>query len=333
MIGRRELISFLGSAAAAWPLAARAQDSTMAAIGYLGSYGAGAVAAPTGARNLALFRKGLMETGYVEGRNVRIEYRWVAGQNDRLPALLRDLIERGVAVLAPVSSTAAALAAKAATQSIPIVFRIAGDPVAVGLVTRLNQPGGNITGTTNLSLELGPKRLEVLRELLPADALVALLSNPTNANAATETREIQAAAELLGVRLLVLKAANAGDLEAALARMARPDVAAFLTAADPFIIAQREQIIAFAARRAFPAIYSSRDQFDDGGLMSYGADSSELHRIAGTYVGRILKGEKPGDLPVQQSTKIELAINLKLAKALGIAIPAALLLRADEVIE
>jgi putative ABC transport system substrate-binding protein len=333
MIGRRELISFLGSAAAAWPLAARAQGSTMPAIGYLGSYGAGTVAAPTGVRNLANFRKGLMETGYVEGRNVRIEYRWVAGQNDRLPALLHDLIDRGVAVLAPVTGTAAALAAKAATRTIPIVFRIAADPVAAGLVTRLNQPGGNITGTTNLSLELGPKRLEVLRELLPAGALVALLSNPNNAIAATETREIQAAAQILGLRLLVLKAANAGDLEAAFARMGQPDVAGFLTAADPFIIAQREQVIAFAARRAIPAIYSSRDQFDDGGLMSYGADSSDLHRIAGTYVGRILNGEKPEDLPVQQSTKIELAINLKLAKALGIAIPAALLLRADEVIE
>ncbi len=330
-IRRRECITLLGGAAA-WPLAARAQQSAaMPVIGYLGNYNAAADAGA--ARSLAAFRKGLIETGYVEGRNVRIEYRWVAGRNDQLPALILDLIDRGVSVLAPMVSTAAALAAKAATQTIPIVFRIGSDPIVTGLVARLNRPGGNITGTTTLGVGLGPKRLQVLRELLPAGATVALLSNPTNANAATETRDIQAAAQLLGLRLLVLDAANSSDLDVAFARIAQPDVDGLLTAADPFVIARRNQIIALTARRAIPAIYSSRFEFDAGGLMSYGADFAEGHRLAGTYVGRILKGEKPGDLPVQQSTKVELAINLKVAKALGITIPTPLLVRADEVIE
>jgi putative ABC transport system substrate-binding protein len=329
---RREFITLLGGAAA-WPLAARAQQR-LPVIGYLGGYGAGAVAAPGNSQsNLAAFRKGLAEIGYAEGRNVAIEYRWVADQNDRLPAMLRDLINRGVAVLAPITSTAAALAAKAATQTIPIVFRIGGDPVAAGLVATLNQPGGNITGVTTLGVELGPKRLQVLRELLPAGATVALLSNPSNANAASETREIQAAAQVLGVRLLVLDAASASDLEVAFARIAQQDVAGLLTAADPFIIAQSNQIIALAARRAIPAVYSTRNQYDAGGLIYYGSDSVDGHRVAGTYVGRILNGEKLADLPVQRSTKVELAINLKIAKILGLTIPLSLLGRADEVIE
>ena len=328
MIRRRTFITLLGGAAA-WPLAARAQQR-LPVIGYLGGYGA----APGNSQsNLAAFRKGLAEIGYAEGRNVAIEYRWVADQNDRLPAMLRDLINRGVAVLAPITSTAAALAAKAATQTIPIVFRIGGDPVAAGLVATLNQPGSNITGVTTLGVELGPKRLQVLRELLPAGATVALLSNPSNANAASETREIQAAAEVLGVRLLVLNAASASDLEVAFARIAQQDVAGLLTAADPFVIAQSNQIIALAARRAIPAVYSTRFQYDAGGLIYYGSDSVDGHRVAGTYVGRILNGEKPADLPVQRSTKVELAINLKIAKILGVTIPLSLLGRADEVIE
>ena len=328
MIRRRTFITLLGGAAA-WPLAARAQQR-LPVIGYLGGYGA----APGNSQsNLAAFRKGLAEIGYAEGRNVAIEYRWVADQNDRLPAMLRDLINRGVAVLAPITSTAAALAAKAATQTIPIVFRIGGDPVAAGLVATLNQPGSNITGVTTIGVELGPKRLQVLRELLPAGATIALLSNPSNANAASETREIQAAAQVLGVRLLVLNAASASDLEVAFARIAQQDVAGLLTAADPFIIAQSNQIIALAARRAIPAVYSTRNQYDAGGLIYYGSDSVDGHRVAGTYVGRILNGEKPADLPVQRSTKVELAINLKIAKILGVTIPLSLLGRADEVIE
>ena len=321
---RREFIAGLGSTAA-WPAVGRAQQRTMPVIGLLG----GRPGQPT----LAAFRTGLAETGYEEGRNVAIEYRWVNNRNDQLAALLRDLINRGVAVLAPVSGTATALAAKAATQTIPIVFRIGGDPVAAGLVARLNRPDGNITGATTLGVELGPKRLQMLRELLPTGATVALLSNPTNANVTTETREIQAAAQLLGVRLLVLNAANASDLDVAFARIAQQNVGGLLPAADPFIIAQRNQIIALAARLAIPAIYSSRNEYDAGGLMFYGADSANGYRIAGTYVGRILKGEKPADLPVQQSTKVELAINLKVAKILGITIPTVLLGRAEEVIE
>ena len=282
---------------------------------------------------VAAFRSGLAETGHVEGRNVAIEYRWVAGQNDQLPALLRDLINRRVAVIAAVTSTAAALAAKAATQTIPIVFRIGGDPIAAGLIASLDRPGGNITGTTTIGTLLGPKRLEILRELLPAGATVALLSNPTNVNAATETREIQTAAQLLGLRFLVLNATRASDLDVAFERMAHADVGGLLTAADPFVIAQRNQIIGWVARRAIPAVYSSRQEYDDGGLMFYGADGADGHRVAGTYVGRILKGENPADLPVQQSAKIELAINLRVAKTLGITIPHALQVRADEVIE
>jgi putative tryptophan/tyrosine transport system substrate-binding protein len=311
--------------AAAWPVIVRAQQPATPVIGLLGGR--------PGQPSLAAFRKGLAETGYVEGRNVAIEYRWVLDRNDQLPVLVRELINRGVAVIAATTSTAAALAAKRATQTIPIVFRIGGDPVAAGLVASLNRPGGNITGSTTIGVELGPKRLQILRELVPAGATVALLSNPTNANAATEIREIQAAAHLLGVRLLVLDAVSASDLDAALARLARQDVGGLLTAADPFIIAQRNQFIALAARRAIPAIYSNRLEYDAGGLMFYGTDGNDGHRLAGTYVGRILKGEKPADLSVQESTKVELAINLKIARILGITIPTALLVRADEVIE
>ena len=322
---RREFIAALGGAAA-WPLAASAQQGTMPVIGLLGGD-------LNSSRPLvAAFRSGLAETGHVEGRNVAIEYRWV-GQNDQLPVLLRDLINRRVAVIAAVTSTAAALAAMAATQTIPIVFRIGGDPIAAGLVASLDRPGGNITGTTTIGTLLGPKRLEILRELLPAGATVALLSNPTNANSATETREIQAAAQLLGLRLLVLNATGASALDVAFERMAKADVGGLLTAADPFVIAQRNQIIGWVARRAIPAVYSSRQEYDDGGLMSYGADGADGHRLAGTYVGRILKGENPADLPVQQSAKIELAINLRVARRLGITVPHALQVRADEVIE
>jgi putative ABC transport system substrate-binding protein len=330
---RREFIAGLGIATV-WPLAARAQQPAMPVIGYLGNYGAAAVGeAASDELILAAFRKGLGETGYVEGRNVAIEYRWVAGQNEKLPALLHDLIERGVVVLATPGSTAAALAAKAATQTIPIVFRIGGDPIATGLVARLNRPGGNITGATTLGVELGPKRLQMLRELLPAGATVALFANPTNANAAAETREIQAAAQLLGVRLLVLNAASPSELDVAFETMAQQEVGGLLNAADPFIISQRHRIVALAARRAIPAVYSIRSFYEAGGLMFYGTDTSDAFRLVGTYVGRILKGEKPADLPVQQSTKVELAINLKVAKALGITLPTALLVSADEVIE
>jgi putative tryptophan/tyrosine transport system substrate-binding protein len=294
---------------------------------------AGAATWPVVARIRAAVLKGLADTGFVEGRNVAIEYRWVAGQNEKLPALLRDLIERRVAVLATVGSTAMTLAAKAATQTIPIVFRIGGDPIASGLVPSLNRPGGNVTGVTTLGLELGPKRLQMLFELLPTGATVALFSNPRNANAAAEAREIEAAAKALGVRLLVLNATSPSELDAAFERIAQQDVSGLLNAADPFIISQRDRIVALAARRAIPGVYSAPSFFEAGGLISYGSSGIDEFRMVGTYVGRILKGEKPADLPVQQSTKVELAINLKVAKAAGITIPTALLVRADEVIE
>ena len=329
---RREFIAGLGSTAA-WPIVARAQHAAMPVVGYLGNYGLGGVAVPIEEPLRAAVLKGLAETGFVEERNVAIEYRWVEGQNEKLPAILRDLIERRVAVLATPGSTAMALAAKAATQTIPIVFRIGGDPVARGLVSSLNMPGGNVTGTTTLGVELGPKRLEMLRELLPTAATVALFTNPRNANAAAETREIEATAKVLGVRLLVLNATSPSELDVAFEKMIQQDVRGLLNAADPFIISQRDRIIALAARRAIPGVYSSPPFFEAGGLMFYGSNPVEEYHTVGTYIGRILKGEKPGDLPVQQSTKVELAINLKVATAAGITVPTALLVRADEVIE
>ena len=320
---RRQFIAVLGGAAA-WPLAARAQQPAVPVIGYLGGNNN-----PT--REVA-FRKGLSETGYVEGQNVAIEYRWAEGQNARVPAFVSDFVGRRVGVIAAVASTAAALAAKAATRTIPIVFRIGGDPVADGLVASLNRPGGNVTGVTTLGNDLAQKRLELLRELSPAGAVI-LLANPTNANAAIETKAIETAAHLLGVRLLILYATSPSDIEAAFASIARQDIAGLLTTADPFFFLQRGQLVALAARQAVPAIYSDRIFCEAGGVMSYGTDISDGFRQVGVYTGRILKGEKPADLPVQQSTKVELVINFKTAKALGLTIPETLLATADEVIQ
>jgi putative ABC transport system substrate-binding protein len=329
---RREFITLLGGTAAAWSVAARAQQPAMPVIGYLG--GGSSVLAPAARdRNLPAFYKGLREVGYIEGQNVAIEYRWTEGLNDRLPVLAGDLVARRVTVITATNSTAAVLAARAATQTIPIIFRIGSDPVAAGLVASLNRPGGNITGITTLGQELGPKRLQLLRELLPAGAAVVLLVNPTNATADVETKEIQAAAHLLDVRLLILNVSSQIDIDAAFASLAQQTIGGLLTTADPLFFAQRDQLVALVARRAVPAIYSDRIFYEAGGLMSYGTDIPDAHRLAGTYTGRILKGEKPADLPVQQSTKIELAVNLKAAKASGIEIPTALLVRADEVIE
>jgi putative tryptophan/tyrosine transport system substrate-binding protein len=326
---RRDFVTLLGGAAAAWPLTAHAQQLAVPVIGFIeGDFGP-----RSKPLILAAFRKGLGETGYVEGQNVAIESRSAEGQNDRLPALAAELVRRRVAVIVTLGSTAAALAANAATQTIPIVFRIGGDPVARGLVASLNRPGGNVTGTTTLGVELGPKRLELLRELLPAAAAVALLVNPTNANAAAETREIQAAADRLGVRLLILNTSSPSDIETAFARITQQGIDGVLTTAEPLFFQQSERLIALAARHAVPAIYSSRRFFEAGGLISYGNVGLDEFRQAGVYTGRILKGEKPADLPVQQSTKVELMINLKTAKALGLTVPPSLLARADEVIE
>jgi putative tryptophan/tyrosine transport system substrate-binding protein len=326
---RRDFIAGLG--AAAWPVSAQAQQPALPIIGYLGT-----ISNPNDRdmlSNAPAFRKGLSETGYVEGQNVAIEYRWTEAQNDRLPAFVSDLVGRRVAVIAAMASTAAALAAKAATQTIPIVFRIGGDPVANGLVASLNRPGGNVTGVTTLGNDLGQKRLELLRELLPAGAAVALLANPTNANAAMETKEIQTAAHLIGLRLLILHARTPSDIEAAFVSVARPDIGGLLTTADTLFFKERDRLVALAARQALPAIYSDRFFYEGGGLMSYGTNSTDGYRIAGVYAGRILRGEKPADLPVQQATRTELVINLKTAKGLGLTIPETLLATADEVIQ
>jgi putative ABC transport system substrate-binding protein len=332
MMRRRTFIAGLGSAAA-WPFAALGQQRSVPIVGYLGNRGLGSVAISDEERWRAAFIKGLAETGFVEGRNVAIEYRWAEGQNEKLPALLQDLIERRVAVLATVGSTAMALAAKAATRTIPIVFRIGGDPVASGLVPSLNMPGGNLTGATTLGVELGPKRLQMLSELLPTGATIALFLDRRTASAAAEAKEIEAASKALGVRLLVLDTSNPRELDAAFESITQQEVGGLLTVPSPFITSQRDRIVALAARRKIPGIYSASVFVEAGGLMFYGTGGVEEHRMVGTYVGRILKGEKPGDLPVQQATKVELLVNLKVAKAAGITIPTTMLVRADEVIE
>jgi putative ABC transport system substrate-binding protein len=319
---RREFIAGLGGAAA-WPLAARAQQQALPLIGFLGGV---LPAAKEG------FLKGLAEAGYVEGRNVAIEYR-LEVRYEPLPGIVSDLVGRRVAVIVA-NSTTAALAAKAATQTIPIVFRIGGDPVASGLLPSLARPGGNVTGIATLGVEQGPKRLQILLEILPPDAAVALLSNPSNANAVREGDEIPGAARLLGVRLVIFNATTADDIKAAFAGFVAQRIGGFMTAAEQLFFANRDLIIALAARHAIPAIYSGRPFFEAGGLMSYGAVSADdAYRQVGVYTGRILKGEKPADLPVQEYTKVELALNLKVAKALGITFPTSLLVRADEVIE
>jgi putative ABC transport system substrate-binding protein len=274
---------------------------------------------------------GLSETGYIEGQNVAIDYHMIEGHNERLPSIVRDLVSRRVAVIATMGDTAQALAAKAATQTVPIVFRIGSDPVASGIVPSLNRPGGNITGITSLGQPLGAKRLQLVRELSPGAAL-ALLVNPTNAGAAAETNSIQDAAQVLGLRLLILRASSPNEMVAAFASLA-PQIGGLLTTADPLFFTERDLLIALVARRAIPAVYSDRYFSEAGGLMSYSTDSPDAFRLAGVYTGRVLKGEKPADLPVQQSAKIELVINLKTAKALGLTIPETLLATADQVIE
>jgi putative tryptophan/tyrosine transport system substrate-binding protein len=326
---RREFIAGLGSAAA-WPVAARAQQQqAVPVIGYLGSR-----SADDSAGNVAAFRKGLGETGYVEGRNVAIEYRWADGQNDRLPVLAAELVRRSVVVLAVLGNSTAAFAAKAATRAIPIVFLMGANPIGIGLVTSLARPGANITGVTIISGDLLAKRLEFLHVLVPAASSIALLVNPANqAVVEAEIRQAQAAARVLGVRVLVLNATNSYEIDTAFAAIAEQRIGALLTSADPLWIVQRVQLAALTARHAVPAIYGVREIVDVGGLMSYGASTSDANRLVGTYVGRILKGEKPADLPIVQPTKFDLVINLKTAKALGLTIPERLLATADQVIE
>jgi putative ABC transport system substrate-binding protein len=328
---RREFITLLGSAAAAWPLAALAQQPAMPVVGFLN-----AASPDLFAHVVRAFHLGLSETGYVEGRNVAIEYRWAENQYDRLPELAAELVRRRVSVITTGSSTLAALAAKAATTTLPIVFLMGSDPVQFGLVASLNRPGGNLTGITTLNLEMTPKRLQVLRELLPTTTIMALLVNPTNAPATVETevRQVQAAAHTLGLQMVhVLQASTERDLDSAFSTLIQRRAGGLVISADTFFSGKSVELAALASRHAVPTISPYRDFVTAGGLMSYGGSVTELYRLAGVYTGRILKGEQPADLPVQQVTKVQLAINLKTAKALGLTVPTSLIGLADEIIE
>jgi putative ABC transport system substrate-binding protein len=323
---RRDFITLAGGGAVAWPLVAHAQQAAMPVIGFLHSG-----SPEPNARRLAGFRKGLSDAGLVEGKNVAIEFRWAQGKDDRLPELAADLIRQRVAVIATLSSTTAAVAAKAATSTIPIYFLIADPPVELGLVTSLNRPGGNATGITTLAAELAAKRLSLLRELVPQAASMAALIKPSHPSAKPVTQSLQATARTLGVQLNVLEASSDHEIEAAYAAL-KPR-AALLVATDPFFFVRRAQLVALSARHAVPTIYDSREFAEAGGLMSYGPNHVNLWAQAGTYVARILKGEKPSDLPVTQAALFEMVINLKAAKPLGVAVPPSMPALADEVIE
>ena len=323
---RREFITLLGGAAT-WPLAAHAQQA-MPVVGFLSTR------APSDDPHLlAAVRQGLKDAGYIEHQNIAIEYRFAENQNDRLSALAADLVHRQVAVIIA-GPTPAALAAKAATATIPIVFEVATDPVALGLVASLNRPGGNVTGVTNLGVEVTPKRLQLLHELVPTVTNIALLINPSSPRVAEALlRDSQAAANALGLTLHVLEASTEPELDTAFVTLVRLRVGALAIGADPFFTSRSAQLAALTVRHAVPAVYEFREFVAAGGLIGYGASLADAYRQAGTYVARILKGDKPADLPVQQSTKVELIINLKTAKALGLTVPVPLLGRADEVIE
>ena len=326
-IRRREFIFTLGGAAVAWPLAARAQQ-TMRVVGYLSS-GSPSAFAPM----VAALRRGLNEAGVVEGEHFTIEYRWAEGQYERLSAFAADLVRRQAAVIVATGGSDPALAARKATTTIPIVFTGALDPVRLGLVASLSRPGGNATGVLNIALELEPKRLQILRELVPKATTIAVLLDPNNAGSAVQSKEMEAAARKVGQQIQVFYAGSERDFETAFESMVHSRVGALFVNASPFFTSQRKKLVALAARHAIPASYSFREFAVDGGLMTYGASIPDQHRQAGVYVGRILNGEKPADLPVLQPTKFELVFNLKTAKALGLQIPDKLLALADEVIE
>jgi putative ABC transport system substrate-binding protein len=327
-VKRREFIALLSGASAAWPLAARAQQRAMPVVGFLSR------GTPDSAPGeLAAFHQGLREAGYVEGQNVAIDYRWSGEQHDLLQALAADLVRRRVDVIVTPGGTADAQAAKAATTSIPVVFTIGGDPIKLGLVASLSHPGDNVTGVTFFSNVLAAKRLTLLRDLMPSTATIAVLMNPTNANAVIDLEELQSAARALGLQLQLLRATNEREIDAAFAAMVQNPPGALFVAADAYLTSRRDQIVAQVARLRIPAIYPRREYVGAGGLISYATRALGAFRLTGTYVGRILKGEKPGDLPVQAPTKYELVINLKAAKALGLEVPPTLLALADEVIE
>jgi putative tryptophan/tyrosine transport system substrate-binding protein len=329
MIGRREFITLLGGAAAVWPLAARAQQRLLPVIGFLSSV------SPDGySERLRAFRQGLKETGYVEGENVMIEYRWAENQLERLPALAAELVRLQVAVIVCLGGNAPPVAAQAATATIPIVFGASEDPVRLGLVASLARPGGNATGTNFFTLELAAKRLELLRELVPGAARVAVLVNPANAgNAGATVRDVEAAVRATALQVEIVKASTSGEIHTAFERLSRqrPDV--LFVGGDPFFTVRRVELATLAARHGLPTSFAVRDNVEAGGLMSYGTNINDAFRQVGVYTGRILKGEKPADLPVMQSTKFELVINLPTVRALGLTVPPSLLARADEVIE
>jgi putative ABC transport system substrate-binding protein len=327
-IRRREFICTLGGAAAAWPLAARAQQPALPVIGYLESR-----SPDTQADRLRAFRQGLKDTGYVEGENVRIEYRWAENQVDRLPMLAAELVRQRVNVIATTGGELVALAAKAATMTIPIVFGVSQDPVPFGLVASHSRPGGNATGVNFLVTELGSKQLGLLHELVPAAARVGLLVNPKSPTPERAMRDVTAAASAIGIQVDVVQASDSREIESVFGTLVHNKADALLVVSDAFFVSRRLQLAILAARHALPAVYNVREYAEAGGLMSYGTNVRDAYRQIGVYVGRILKGAKPADLPVVQSSKFELVINLPTARALGIEVPPDLLARADEVIE
>jgi len=327
-VRRRDFITLFGGAAASWPLAAHAQQPAMPVVGILG-----AAPALIGEKRMLPFHRGLSESGYSGGQNVALSYLRAEGQYDRLPQLAAELVRRQVSVIVAPNSVAGALAAKNATTTIPIVFSVTADPVRVGLVVNIARPDGNVTGAYSFTSELGAKRLGLLHELVPSAASVAVLANRANPITELGLQNVQAAARAIGLRVHILKASTAGEIDTAFAEVARERPDAFMTINDPLFSSRRTQIVLLAARHAVPAIYNTHEFVEAGGLMSYSPDLSEIYHQLGTYTGRILKGARPTDLPVVQSTKFELAINLQAAKALGLEVPPMLLARADVVIE